>query len=161
MRELNYPLLEKHQADGWARQSRLLHDALELCDWSTRKELAILLNDPGVKKSRWPKGKTYTKSVGGITFRLRSGVRQFGEKPYFHRLLVACPCCGREVPYGRMHQHAIQHVVKRWKRLTSPTDPKPSFRSIWYKRWYVDEYGFFHKMPRVIQYGFPSMPAGF
>ena len=115
MRELNYPLLEKHQADGWARQSRLLHDALELCDWSTRKELAILLNDPGVTKSRWAKGKTYTKSVGGITFRLRSGVRQFGEKPYFHRLLVACPCCGREVPYGRMHQHAIQHVVKRWK----------------------------------------------
>ena len=74
---------------------------------------------------------------------------------------VACPCCGREIPYGRMHQHAIQHVVKRWRRLTSPTDPKPSFRSIWYKRWYVDEYGFFHKVPREIQYGFPSMPAGF
>jgi hypothetical protein len=132
-----------------------------LCDYSNRSELGFQLADKGVRKSRWAKGLTYQKSVAGIIFRLRSGVRLFGEKPYFHRLEVACPCCGRWIPYGRMHQHAIIHVRGRYGMLVDPRDTPPKWRSIWWKRWYVDDYGLFKKKPAEFQRAFPSNPGGF
>jgi len=153
--------VEKIENEGFKRQSDLLLLGLELCDTGNRKQLGHLLHHSGVAGSRFGMEEEWTKSVGGITFRLRSSVRKFGEKPFFHRLLVNCPCCGREVPVGRLHQHAIQHVKGREVALRHPDDKPRRWTSIWHEKWYVDEIGGFRRMPQEFQRGFPSNPAGF
>jgi hypothetical protein len=152
--------IEKLENEGFKRQSDMLLIALELCSWENRRNLGYLLRHPGVRKSRFKKGEEWTRNVAGITFRLKSGERKFGEAPYFHRLNVVCPCCSREVPYGRLHQHAIVHVVGRLVELRHPDDGPLRLKSVWHERWQVTEEGGFRRKPSCIQYGF-HLSAGF
>jgi hypothetical protein len=150
----------KFLQDGFARSSEMLHQALELC--STRDSLAIVLGEEGIIDSRWAPTEEWTKSAGGIVFRLRPAgeLRKFGERHYFHRLEVACPVCGRWVPAGRLHQHARVHVRKRLDWRSPVKFDRPS-SSVYWRYWYVDAVGYWKPQPREFQRGFPSMPAGF
>jgi hypothetical protein len=132
----------------------LLHEALRLCDWSQRRELAEALNCPGIRKSRFDDSEEWEAAVGGVTFRLYAS----GSGPHarhFHRLYVRCPVCGKEIPYGRLHQHAGQHVRK------FGLDIRPN-RSVWHRHYYVEkDTNVWRKMPREFQRAFPQQPGNF
>lgn len=144
-----------------AAQSHALMQALELCSWENRADLGLILYSGGVMDSRWPETEEWTRMAGTIAFRLRPAGkhRKFGEKPYFHRLEVLCPCCGRWTPRGRLHQHARTHVNARLASSEPLMDGPRA--SVWYKRWWVDQHGIFRRMPNEAQRGFPQQPAGF
>lgn len=152
----------KFLQNGFTRSSEMLHEALELC--GNRSSLAVVLNHGGIPKSRFAPTEEWTKSAGGIVFRLRTAgeFRKFGERPHFHRLEVACPACGKWVPAGRLHQHARVHVRRRLSyqdygviKFNSPRS------SVYWRHWYVTADGYWKPQPREFQRAFPSSPAGF
>jgi hypothetical protein len=137
-------------------EADLLHRALELCDgWNGRMQIETMGGVKGPIKSRYGKDESWTCGVDGVTFRLFP----HGLAPnarHFHRLYVRCPVCGKEVPAGRLHQHAVTHVpaCRHHSGVYQRT-------SLWHRNWYVDDLGNFKPKPREFQREFPSLPAGF
>ncbi len=58
--------------------------------------------------------ETYSEAARSLADLAR---RPWMGKP--HRLQAACPCCGRWIPVGRMHQHAGQHLGRKKRHATS------------------------------------------
>lgn len=153
--------LRKIVDEGFRQQSEQLHLALQLCSHENRANLGVLLGHEGVMDSRFDPSEQWVRQVGLLTFRLKKAgkLRQFGEPRWFHRLYVQCPCCGKNVPVGRLHQHARTHVAGR----VAPSEvalPKHHRVSIWHERWWVDERGYFLRRGVFQQRGFP-LSAGF
>ena len=155
----------KYMQDGYIEQSKLLHWALQLCDSSNRASLGLILHHPGIESSRFGRDEEWVRMAGTIRFRLRkhSSFQQPGmpEGLYFHRLLVTCPCCGREIPAGRLHQHAMVHVNARMA-VRDQRENGYVTRSVYHPNWYVDpSSGDWKRVPRQWQRSFPQQPAGF
>lgn len=77
----------------------------------TREMLAASMGVP-YKGTRFPKEAEGTANIGGVVFKLHKHVPR-GRKTSKHRLYAQCPVCGKDVPVGRMHQHATVHGVGR------------------------------------------------
>lgn len=85
-----------------------------------------------------PKNAEGVAIVDGITFKLKKhtakGVveRKWTRrgsgliKVSTHRLFAECPLCGKEVPVGRMQQHAVVHDESRPARKSRSTKTRSS-----------------------------------
>jgi hypothetical protein len=81
----------------------------------TREMLATSMGVPHYKGHTFPKTAEGTANIGGVVFKLYKHVPR-GHKTSKHRLYAVCPVCGKDVPVGRMHQHATVHGVGRLRR---------------------------------------------
>jgi len=74
----------------------------------------------GVKVGRGrkiPKSAKGVAEVEGVRFVLHEHVGHgSGRKSSKHRLYASCPVCGKDIPAGRMHQHATVHGVGKSRR---------------------------------------------
>jgi len=71
----------------------------------------------GVKGSKFPKQAKGVAEVEGVTFVLHEHTgHKSGRKSSKHRLSAICPVCGKDIPLGRMRQHAVVHNENRPKR---------------------------------------------
>lgn len=77
---------------------------------------ASIFKAMGVKVGRGntiPKSAKGVAEVDGITFTLHEHVPLMGGwKSSKHRLFAACPMCSKQIPLGRISQHARVHEVE-------------------------------------------------
>ena len=67
-----------------------------------------------VKGRKIPKQAKGVAEVEGVTFVLHEHTgHKSGRKSSMHRLFATCPVCGKDIPAGRMHQHAVVHDENR------------------------------------------------
>lgn len=77
---------------------------------------ASIFEAMGVKVGRGkviPKSAKGVVEVDGINFTLREhDPHKSGHKSSKHRLFAECPMCSKQIPLGRMRQHASVHEVE-------------------------------------------------
>ena len=67
-----------------------------------------------VKGNKIPKQAKGVAEVEGVNFVLHEHTgHKSGRKSSMHRLFAICPVCGKDIPAGRMHQHAVVHDENR------------------------------------------------
>ena len=69
-----------------------------------------------VKGRKIPKSAHGSVEVEGVKFVLHEHIPAKSGNKYSeraHRLYAICPMCGKDIPAGRMHQHAVVHNENR------------------------------------------------
>ena len=72
-----------------------------------RKQVLAAMGVP-YRSTKIPKEAHGVAVVEGVTFKLHRHIPK-GRKVSKHRLFAECPVCGKDVPVGRLHQHAVVH----------------------------------------------------
>lgn len=77
---------------------------------------ALGVNEKGNKIPKSAKG---VAEVEGVRFVLHEHVgHKSGRKSSKHRLYASCPVCGKDIPAGRMSQHAVVHNENRPRKMS-------------------------------------------